>query len=80
MWWIKIRHDAINSKPEEDNLFIIKIKKELLSYIKGCVNIIEIFNIEKTKFYHDLKDLEKSLSKDNITNDINNIRESLAKI
>ena len=44
------------------------------------MNIIEIFNIEKTKFYHDLKDLEKSLSKENITNDINNIRESLEKL
>ncbi len=44
------------------------------------MNIIEIFKLEKKNFYHDLKDLEKSLSKDNITNDINNIRESLAKI
>ena len=77
MWWIKIRHDAINSKPEEDNLFIIKIKKELL---KGYVNIIEIFNTEKTEFYYDLNDLEKSLCKDNIINNINNIRESLEKL
>ena len=76
---LKLDNDSINLKKQEDNLFIIKIKKELLSYIKGCVNIIEIFNIEKTKFYHDLKDLEKSLSKDNITNDINNIRERLEK-
>ena len=73
---LKLDNDSINLKKQEDNLFIIKIKKELL---KGYVNIIEIFNIEKTKFYHDLKDLEKSLSKENITNDINNIRERLEK-
>ena len=44
------------------------------------MNIIEIFNIEKTEFYHDLNDLEKNLCKDNIINNINNIRESLEKL
>ena len=44
------------------------------------MNIIEIFSIEKTEFYYDLKDLEKSLCEDNIINNINNIRESLEKL
>ena len=44
------------------------------------MNIIEIFSIEKTEFYYDLKDLEKSLCEDNIINNIDNIRESLEKL
>ncbi len=36
---LKLDNDSINLKKQEDNI-IIKIKKELLSYIKGYVNII----------------------------------------